>query len=222
MLFPLGTSCKVRESIQRYLNYHSLETNIFDWVFTNFASILYFLNNIDIPITENDFYDTKIITNNHRYIFHKKIRFESIHDFSIHNNYDFEMQLLLEKYNRRLQRLKKYIIGDEKLDFIHLIDTTYNIDFPDKQLYIPTVKEIDEFFNAIHIINPTCTFNLHLLFPPTNCKFFKFNFIYDKNKIDELKINERIFIHYLEQDETIDPVLHQCRHWSWNSIYSSL
>jgi hypothetical protein len=31
MLFPLGTYCKVKESIQRYLNNDSLETNIFDW-----------------------------------------------------------------------------------------------------------------------------------------------------------------------------------------------
>ena len=103
MLFPLGTSCKVRESIQRYLNYSSLETNMFDWAFTNFESVLFFISNIDIPLIAEDFYDTNNICNDSRMIFHKSIRFDTLHDFNINMEYEDAMIAFLNKYNRRLQ-----------------------------------------------------------------------------------------------------------------------
>ena len=55
MLFPLGSACKVNESIQRYLN-NKNQTNLFDWVASNFESVLYFILNIDTPLKKDDFY----------------------------------------------------------------------------------------------------------------------------------------------------------------------
>ena len=219
MLFPLGTSCKVRESIQRYLNVDSLKTNIFDWVFTNFESILYFIENIDTPFKEEDFYDANEICLDSRKVNHKFIRFDTLHDFSIYNSYEDGMELFLNKYNRRLKRLKETIMNNTTIDFIHLVDVNYNHRTPDEQLYIPNVEQIHKFFELIQKINNNCDFNLHILLPPEYCKFYNCNFIIHEDYIHNLKINDNVYIHFMYQDEEVDPVEHQCRHWSWMDVY---
>jgi len=93
---------------------------------------------------------------------------------------------------------------------------------PGKQLYIPSREEIQDFCDAIAKINPHCSFNLHILLPPSYCKMYCCHFIFDKTDLQKRIINDKIFIHYLEQDENIDPVIHQCRHWSWNNVFQCI
>jgi hypothetical protein len=226
MLIPLGSSCKVRESIQRYLNINSMQTNMFDWVFSNFESILYFISNIDVPVKADDFYDTNHISIDSRVVFHKNLRFDTLHDFDASKTYEDEMPSFLDKYNRRLQRLKELILSNEKLDFIHLVDINYNHRNPNQNMYIPSIEQVYYFYQNVKKINPNCNFNLHILIPPPYCKQYKAKdnktFSIDQNEINKLKITHNIFIHYLSQNENIDSVDEQCQHWSWFDVYNSI
>jgi hypothetical protein len=65
-MISLGNSCKVKEAILRHIGKSSSETNMFDWVLSNFDSVLYFINNIDKPLIKDDFLDTKSKCQNHR------------------------------------------------------------------------------------------------------------------------------------------------------------
>jgi len=219
MLISLGSACKVRNAIQRSLQVTDLETNMFDWVVSNFESVLYFLQNIDTPITENDFYDSEYTCMQCRRIFHKNIRFESIHDCNINNAYENELPYFLEKYNRRLNRLKNHILNNAKINFIHLVDIIPNSKYPNMQIYIPNANQIEEFHNCIKKINPNCFCYLHILIPPAYCKYNNRYYIFNKNEINELQ-NEKTYIHYLEEDKNKDPgQLDQCHHWSWENVF---
>jgi hypothetical protein len=222
MLFPLGTACKVREAVQRYLNVNTLETQMFDWIVSNFKTILYFVKNIDTPLIADDFIDTNTHPYGHRIIHHKKVRFESIHDCNYNNSYEYELPLFLEKYNRRLNRLKSYIVNNRKIDFIHLVDISMNDTHTNLELYIPSVTEISEFFKCVKKINPLLKFKLHILIPPQNCRVYNTFFNYDIKQLELLKINRNVFIHFLSQDENIEPHREQCQHWSWYEIFEKI
>jgi len=218
MIISLGTSCKVREAIQRCLNIPSLESNIFDWLITNFESILYCIQNIDKPFSETDFYDSKEICLSHRIILHKSLRFDSLHDCVASNNYQLEMRQFIDKYNRRLKRLKQHILSNQILDFIHLVDCNYNFRLPRTQLYIPTITQMKQFHSAIQKINPNCNYRLHILIPPEYCKQFNCRFVFDKNQINQLT-SHNTFIHYMEQDINKESCKEQCHHWSWEKVF---
>jgi hypothetical protein len=219
MLISLGGSCKVREAIQRNLNQNSLETNMFDWVISNFDSVLYFLRNIDTPIVENDFYDTGNTCLHHKIIFHKTLRFDSIHDIDSNHIYENELPFFLEKYNRRLNRLKDNILNNKKINFIHLVDIFDNFRVPNQQIYIPSTYQIQEFHNYVKKINPDCICNLHILIPPVYCKFYNKSFTFNITEINKLYLIDKTYIHYLEQDENKNPSFDQCLHWSWEKVF---
>jgi len=221
MLISLGGQCKVREAIQRHLNTNSLETNIFDWVLSDFEAVLYFIKNINTPINVDDFVDTnKTVLQSHRIISHRFLQFESLHDSDIKNDATSELVKLVEKYNRRLNRLKTHIMYNNKIDFIHSLKVYYTNDSP--QLYIPSVTQIQEFTETILQINPNCGFNLHILIPPPYCKKYKWNISIDETQINQLKINDNVHIYYLQQDENKPTFEDQCQHWSWEYVFQNL
>lgn len=221
MLFPLGSACKVRESIQRYLDVKSIETNLFDWMITNFDTILYFIENINTPIKPEDIFDTNNTCIDKRIILHKNARFESYHDFEASVSYEEQLQTVLNKYNRRLKRLKNIILSNEKIDFIHLFDMIDNYKLPDTSVYVPSIQEINRFFEAIKKINPYCNFNLHLLVPPNNCRHYNKHFHIDTDEVNKLKINN-VFLHYLTQDYNVETMREKCNHWSWFDVYNKI
>lgn len=232
MIFPLGTSCKVRTSIHRYTNamagtiddgliahdmhHGTMETNMFDWVFTDFPSILYFLKNIDVPIVEGDFHDMHFEHLGKRFVGHNKITFESLHDINESESYEEGMPQFLEKYNRRLCRLKKTILNEDKLDFVHLVDYTRNFNNNINPL------QIQEFVECIRKINPKCDFNLHVLIPPSVCRIENRVFEYDYSKLEALKIYPNIFVHYLKDDTTIPPDNYEHYSWRWDDVYNTI
>jgi len=214
-LISLGNSCKVREVIQRYQGTSSLETNMFDWVISNFDTVLYFMLNIYKPLIKDDFYDSKLHCLNHRRVHHGKILFESIHDVIFNNSYETEMNAFIDKYNRRLLRLKQLILSDKKIHFIHLVN------FNGQNIDIPSVQNISIFNQLILQINPNCDYNLHILFPPQNCKLYKTIFEYNKTEIEKLS-NKQVFIYFLSQNETDQPLTHQCLHWCWSIVFENI
>lgn len=225
MLISLGSACRVREAIQRHLNVDTLETNMFDWVLSNFAAVVYFIQHIDQPIIESDFYDTNISFLDKKLVNHTKIRFNTIHDCDANLSYETSLPLLVEKYNRRLLRLKNTILNQGELDFIHLVDCEDNRNLPDTNLYIPSLHEIYSFYEAIRKINPNCNVRLHILIPPTNCKSAKEElhktYKYTRSKIDKLA-SLNTLIHYVEQDENLYTNQFSCTHWNWNKIFQDI
>ena len=221
MIISLGNSCKVRAAIERYFRVNSLETNMFDWVLSNFDSVLYFLNNIDKPLVKNDFYDTNIECANHRRVFHVKIRFDTLHDVVFKNPYETEINNLIDKYNRRLIRLKNIILNSEKKHFIHLVDSIFNFRTPNKLIHIPSIDDILTFNQLILKINPNCVYYLHILIPPQNCKYYKTNYDYEKTEVEKLS-SKNVFVYFLNEDITIDPVKDQCKHWSWHDVFENI
>jgi hypothetical protein len=221
MIISLGSACKVREAIQRHMNLPSLETNIFDWVISNFDGILYFIRNIDTPLNKDDFYDTGQKCLSHRIVNHVNIRFDTLHDVIFDNIYESEVQKLVNKYNRRLKRLKNKILNNKTIHFIHLADCIYNHRIPSKNIYVPTIKEVLNFNKLINQINPNCDYYLHILIPPNNCIIYNTEYNYNKLEVDKLRCNN-VFVYYLTQDITKEPYKDQCCHWSWYDVFDNI
>lgn len=126
VFISLGTSCKVRESIDRYNGFRN-ETNFFDWVLSNFTTVLFVIQNIDHPemfLTANKFIKNSPSSNNptHYIANHVQLYFSSLHDFPVSIEYNDYMIPFLEKYKRRLLRLKNIIMNNNDiLHFIHMI-----------------------------------------------------------------------------------------------------
>jgi len=220
MILSLGNSCKVKEAIQRYTNLKT-QSQLFDCILCNFNSVLYFIKHINLPIHTNNFYLTNEQYYDHIRLNHLYIRFDSLHDILYNNSYETEKIKFIEKYNRRLIRFKNTIIHEKILHFIHLVDFIPNPTLPNKPLYIPTIYELKLFDKYIKNINPTCNYYLHILIPPQNCKYYKYNFEYDKNEIQQLS-SKNVFVYFLSQHESIDPYKDQCHHWSWADVFENI
>ena len=219
MLFPLGCSCKLRDSLERFSN-ERRDTNIFDWVLTNFDTILYYVENIDEEIKSDDFYDSNTSINEHKIVNHKKIRFSSVHDFPLSINYEDNMIKFINTLNRRLKRFKSTILNSKNIDFIHTldIDTEYNFhynpEFRESNIYIPTSNSVNKFINLIKELNSKLIFTLHILIPPNSDNYY--------DLIKPLENINNVNIHYLTKDDNIDQFTYQCRHWSWNEVYTKI
>jgi hypothetical protein len=222
MIISLGSSCKVRQAIQRHIKDYNFPTNMFDWVISNFDTILYFISNIDKPLITDDFYDAKDQFNIHRRVNHTKIRFDTLHDAVFDNPCEKEIIAIVDKYNRRLSRLKNIILNNEKKHFIHLVDSNYNFRTPDKAIHIPCIEDILTFNKLIHNINPNCVYYLHILIPPQNCRVYNINFNYVKADVEKISSNNCI-LYFLSQSETSEtPDTGECRHWSWSDVFNNI
>lgn len=219
MLFPLGSSCKLRHSIERFTN-EKRDTNLFDWVLTNFDTILYYLENIDEEIKSDDFYDSNTSIIENKIVNHKKIRFSSVDDFPLSKNYEDNMIKFIDTVNRRLKRFKSTILNSKNIDFIHTLDIEneynfhYNPEFRKSNIYIPTSNSVNKFINLIKKLNSKLIFTLHILIPPSSDNYH--------DLIKPLENINNVNVHYLTKDDNIDLFMYQCRHWSWNEVYTKI
>ena len=204
----LGFACLVRQSIDGYNGYR-IETNFFDWLMTNFKTVLFIMQNLDNVstfLTHDRFTDKGITDNNptHRYIEHKEIYFLSLHDFPAEMDYWSYVNTFIEKYTRRAQRLKQIIQScTEKINFIHFIP--YEKD-------IPNIEETYVFIMTIKAINPNCNFCLNLCVPPELLKY--------QDQINTLRICNNVKIYYMVSNgETITM---QRSDLNWREIYDSI
>ena len=219
-IISLGNSCKVRHAIQRHLKTNTLETNMFDWVLSNFESVLYFIRHIDKPLVKDDFYATNLKCFPHRVVKHVNIRFDTLHDVIFDNPYETEIDILVDKYNRRLKRLKDIILSNKKIHFIHVVDVDYNYNLSN-YIDIPSLEEISTFNKIIKNINTNCIYYLHILIPPQDCKYYKKKFNYDKTEVEKLAGNN-IFVYFLTQIETLENYTDFCSHWSWYDVFKNI
>jgi hypothetical protein len=207
-LISLGYACLVRQSIDQFNGYR-VETNYFDWLLTNFTTILFILQHLEKPesyLTHDRFTDKGIESNNptHRNVTHNELYFISLHDFPAEKGYWEYIQEFIEKYQRRANRLISIIkTCSEKINFIHYIAFKINI---------PTIEQIYFFIVEIQKINPYCNFCLNLLIPP--------DLYHEKGIIDILQINNNIKIHYMISDGS--PINLQRTDLNWNSVYNQI
>jgi hypothetical protein len=213
LLIPFGSACLVRQSIDKYFNC-GRPTNLFDWNITNFKTILHVIKNINIPFVADEFNNmNQICPTNHRMVSHKYLSFMVIHDFPTNKSYEEYIPEFLEKYNRRKERLKQTILLQNKnIHFIHFLDinTGYSI-------YIPTLYEICEFYNAIKAINPHCKAHLHLLVHP--------DYGNKAEEINKLAVSAFIHVYYMKRNYAYPAgVTENVRgeNWNWNEIYNSI
>jgi hypothetical protein len=221
VFISLGYNCKVRQSIDRFNGFRK-ETHFFDWVVSNFKFVLHTFQHFQEPeifLEKDHFKNIGIFffEPNHYYIAYKNknLIFHSLHDLSINNSYDHEINIFIEKYKRRLKRLYELILNTkEKIHFIHMIDAenVTPITVLTTEENIPTIDEINNFINKIKELNINCNFCLHLLIVPENYKYTE--------KINQLK-NENVEIHYMKSDPNIDPFYSERRDLNWEEIYST-
>jgi len=127
-IISLGYGCRVKFNINRL--FKSEETNFFDWLVTDFKSVLYILKNINNKelITKEKFTHREIFKQGkcgyEPYHIIECIDFKmiSFHDFPSNINYMDCMDEFILKYNRRLDRLKNLINSDENIHMIHCLD----------------------------------------------------------------------------------------------------
>ena len=105
-VISLGNACQVRFNIDRF--FKSNETNFFDWLITDFKSVLYILKNINDKnlITESKFKQVIPWSGSKHKIECVEFTMISIHDFPSNIHYMDHMKEFISKYNRRLDRLK--------------------------------------------------------------------------------------------------------------------
>jgi len=208
VFISLGFACLVRQSIDVF-NGFRVETNFFDWLMTNFSTVLFILQNIDNPscyLSHDRFKDKGIADNNpaHRIVEHNELYFTSLHDFPSEMGYWDYIYSFIKKYERRCERMKNIIkTNKEKIHFIHYV--AYSI-------HIPTIEQIYYFILALNAINSNCNFSLNLLIPPELHN--------EMENINKLKIANNINIHYMYSDGS--PINLQRSDLNWNKIYTEI
>jgi len=208
VFISLGFACLVRQSIDIF-NGFRVETNFFDWLMTNFTTVLFIIKNLDNPdsfLTHDRFTDKGMTDNNptHRFVDHKELYMISLHDFPAEMDYWSYVQTFIEKYKRRMSRLKEMILTcQEKINFIHYIPYAKDI---------PTLEQVYLFLMAIQGMNPYCNFCLHLLIPPE---------LYSSHEsINKLQISNNVRIHYMQSDNQIINL--QRTDLNWKEIYQHI
>ena len=163
----LGRHCDIAHNIKLY-NTDQPMTNFFDWLRTDFSSILQILNigNIDKIFNKQNFIIDKKSYAHENNIGITFKNFEankmcclSHHDIILRNysNEEMDKQLneFIEKYKRRFHRLIEMIKSNEKLIFIH-------------KSYWFNESHVDDFKNAILKINKNAIFYLVVLVDQPN------------------------------------------------------
>lgn len=174
-IISLGYACQVKHHIDNFniATFNNRDaTNFFDWLITDFKTVL----NVFKSIVDNDysFLSFDKFTNEWIYmkcdswhapchkVEHRDMKMISIHEFPVNVPYYTCIVDYIDTYKRRLLRLKDYILNNEILHFIHMIDHTYTDE------YIPSNEDINLFCDYIYKINKNCKFYLHISISPTS------------------------------------------------------
>ncbi len=190
-IISLGSSCYIKANIED--NGFRGETHFFDWLITDFKTVLLVLENINNLnfLNPSDFTNQWVYKNcdswfdSYHKVENKNFKMISIHDFPSNIPYSDYLDEFINKYNRRLVRLKELISNTkENIHFVHGIDHQF------LDGYLPTQEDINIFFNIINKINPNNKVYLHIILPPK----------YENINLNNIVINNKIFIYNLKKD----------------------
>jgi len=166
-VISLGSACQVKANIDKFFS--KQVTHFFDWLITDFKTVLYVLYNINHPeyyLSEQKITDEDIFKYGKSWhpLFHKienrELKMISIHDFPSETHYSNSINEFINKYNRRIERLKNIIHSNENVHMIHCIDHQFT------ENYIMNNSDINDFFEFLHRINPNNKCILHIVVPP--------------------------------------------------------
>jgi hypothetical protein len=209
-LFSLGGACQVKYHIDKHVK--NEKTNFFDWLITNFKSVLYILENIDNPklLNKDNFSDKPVfmereswVETKHK-IENKIFKMISVHDFPSDVPYLDYMDDFLLKYKNRLDRLKNILFLDENIHMIHCVDHQFSNEFQFCQ------EDIIEFFNILQKINPNHKCFLHIAIAPKYSNVNTDELTYDNTFIYKLTKKENV-----EEDWTNE-------NFNWEIIFDNI
>jgi hypothetical protein len=207
-VISLGATCQVKFNIDRL--FKEGETIFFDWLITDFKSVLYILKNINnehlitnSKFTCEDVYMTAKNVDCHK-IENIDFKMISLHDFPSNINYMESMDEYILKYNRRLDRLKNLINSNENVHMIHCIDHKYT------DGYIITYDDIFNYKKYLCDINSNNNCFLHIVIPP------KYNNI-DFNNL----IQDKVYVYYLHDTEEGNNDWTNTN-FNWNIIFDNI
>ena len=191
-IISIGSTCQVKNSID--LIFKQEETNFFDWLITDFKSVLYVLkhNNDTELITpskftnEEGFIAGRTFDNDHHKMGHIYFKMISVHDFPLETPYMDMMNTFIEKYKRRLHRLIELIHSEDNIHMIHCLDHIYT------DTATITSEDIYNYKLYLSNINQNHQCYLHIAIPP------KYNHI-DFNHL----IQDRVFVYYLRDTKNV-------------------
>ena len=194
----MGFGCQVIHNITKYFG--KTESNFFDWLITDFKSVLYVLKNIN---------NTDLITvdkfknDGKNRVEHTDFKMISIHDINETDEYLDKINEFILKYNRRLDRLKNFIKSDENIHLVHCIDHRYSIG------YLITKEDIIYFKKYLNDINPNNKCILHIAIPP--------NYNKDLNYL----IQDNVYVYYLS-DTKEGEISWTNENFNWNIIFDNI
>jgi hypothetical protein len=209
MILSLGHACQVKYQLD--MLFGKKETHFYDWLVTDFKSVLYVLNNIndDAFLDKSQFTNSNVFYNrdswvltNHK-IEHINFKMISVHDVLSTCDYVTQMDDFVAKYKRRLLRFKELIQSDDVIHMVCCIDHQYC------DGYIMTNDDISTFFNLLYGINNNNKCTLHILLPPP----------YHELSLDIT--HPRAFIHKLT---IINDIKHNWKNdnYNWADIFNTI
>lgn len=190
-IISIGSNCQVKYHIDKMIG--TQETQFFDWLITDFKSVLYLLENINDQevISNKKFTNSHVFLNRdcwideHHKVEHKDFKMVSLHDFPSNIPYTDYMDEFTSKYKRRLDRLKNIIHLNENIHMIHSLD--YHNQFTED--FVLLTEDVNKFFELLNKINPYNRCYLHIAIPP------KFHYV----DVNNVKKNDRTFIYKLNE-----------------------
>lgn len=214
-IISLGHACQVKENINKYYkNPNNRETQIFDWLVTDFKTVLRMLHELINPteLLQRENFTTNNVNMNcgswvdgFSKIEHISMKLISVHDFPLTSTFDDTVETFIETLHRRLDRLRGLIASNNTIHFIHMLDHQFT------KCYIPTQKDINDLFDIINKINSSSKCYLHILIPP---KY--------KNITME-KLHDNAYIHHMDDsnpnNEKID---WRNYNYDWETIFKKI
>lgn len=208
-VISLGSGCQVKFNIKRL--FKQGESIFFDYLITDFKSVLYVLKNINNEdlITKSKFTNKDVFLPGVSWTGCHKIecidfKMISVHDFPSNIDFIHHMDIFILKYNRRLNRFKNLINSYENIHMIHCLDHQFTYG------YIITNDDICNYKKYLCDINYNNYCFLHIVIPP------KYNNI-DFNNL----IQDRVYVYYLHDTQQGE------EYWTntnlnWNIIFDNI
>jgi hypothetical protein len=205
-LISLGYCCLVVAFIDNANR--KKETFFFDWVLSNFKTVLAILKDIDNRwfMHEDNFVQNSILyTENEYLVDHTSFYWRIVHDFLTTSDYKSQWNDFYLKYNRRLDRLKDCINENINVHMIHYIS-------PDANDSV-TQEDVNNFHQYISNINPNNKCFLHII-------------VYSKHIVlDHLKSN-KTHIYYLTHingsNDEPTPRWETRENYNWNIVLDNI
>jgi hypothetical protein len=184
----IGQSCSMSAQIKRYIQ-HKDKTHIFDWMITDFTGVIQTFKKKEFSVsdftTERVFFNEHTRWPNRDSVFLQKnnenrnwiknkllvecnsFPFISTHYIEKDKDRDEEMNKFVGMINRRLKRIKHYILHEDVITFMYYVNDIFSIPFA------PNQSDIDCFDKVLRAINPHVNYKLVVLISKEDLEHLK-------------------------------------------------